>query len=137
MNNKKLFLDDLRIPSDVFHYIKNEIYLNNNNWFIVKNYLEFIVFIEINYIETNSLPNTISFDHDLALEHYRPSMYDNDNHYSKYYIDGTFKEKTGYDCAKWLIDFIIDNKIEELPTILVHSMNPVGKENIISLFNSF
>ena len=79
----------------------------------------------------------ISFDHDLALEHYRPSMYNPDNHYSNYYNDGTFKEKTGYDCAKWLIDFIINNKIKVLPTIMVHSMNPVGKENIVSLFKSF
>jgi hypothetical protein len=40
-----------------------------------------------------------------------------------------FKEKTGYDCAKWLCNYCIDNGIP-LPEYYVHSMNPVGRENI-------
>lgn len=40
------------------------------------------------------------------------------------------------DCAKWLVDYCIDNK-ERLPKIFVHSANPVGADNILGLLNNF
>ena len=43
----KLFLDDIRKPPDV-------------DWFIVRNYNQFI-----DWIDKNGLPDIISFDHDL------------------------------------------------------------------------
>lgn len=42
-------------------------------------------------------------------------------------------EKTGYHCAKWMKDSYEENKIE-LPVMFVHSMNPVGTDNIINVF---
>jgi hypothetical protein len=42
-----------------------------------------------------------------------------------------------YDCAKWLINYCIDNKKELPAEILIHSMNPVGSANIKSLFDSY
>lgn len=42
MNMFKLFLDDVRKPSDVYQYITNEIYLNTD-WYIATNYNEFIL----------------------------------------------------------------------------------------------
>ena len=59
-----------------------------------------------------------------------------DEHYSKYYTDGTFKEKTGYECAKELVRHCIANH-DELPEFIVHSMNPIGKQNIINVLNDF
>lgn len=38
-------------------------------------------------------------------------------------------EKTGYDCAKWLVDFCIDNKLK-FPNYQVHSLNPIGSKRI-------
>jgi hypothetical protein len=45
-------------------------------------------------------------------------------------------EKTGYDAAKWLIDYCIDNKLD-LPIWNCQSANPVGKDNINGILNSF
>lgn len=127
-----LWLDDCRDPFDknvdwlVFSPIGKNV---DVHW--VTNYMEFIDWIMI-----NGLPDAICFDHDLADEHYRPSMYNPDGHYSLYYTDGTFKEKTGYDCAKWLIDFCDVNNLE-LPKYNIQSANPVGKQNIDMLLKNY
>ena len=119
---KLLFLDDERFPEQCVNWMKRrnpadfEIYYTQD-YCIVKNYDSFV-----NWIIKNGLPEIISFDHDLA-----------DEHYNKYYYDGTFKEKTGYDCAKWLKEYC-DSKNLKYPKILIHTMNPVGQENIISVF---
>jgi len=110
---KKLFLDDLRIPKDAIGLIPdrmNQFYWSDD-WIIVRNFWEFC-----NYIQKFGLPDYISFDHDLADEHY---------------IDADSTEKTGYECAKWLVDFCFDNG-KSLPDYMVHSANPTGKQNIIS-----
>lgn len=73
----------------------------------VYDYEEFIAFIL-----TNGMPDFISFDHDLGLG------------------------KTGFDCAKWLVEFCLDNQVL-VPGFFVHSQNPVGKENIEGLLNNF
>lgn len=70
------------------------------------------------------LPKFISFDHDLGMEHYRDGdrgMYDYES----------YTEKTGYDCAKWLVGYCMDHKLP-LPEIAVHSMNNVGASNILA-----
>lgn len=128
MNNMsyQLFLDDERLPHRVT-WVK----LPAGPWTVVKNYKDFV-----SYVTKHGMPLFVSFDHDLAEEHYRPSMYDPDKHYTKYYTDGTFKEKTGYDCAKWLIEYCMDNNLK-FPEYAVHSMNPIGKDNIISLIENF
>lgn len=52
-----------------------------DNFIIAKNYNEFC-----NSITEKGLPCSIWFDHDLG------------------------QEKSGYDCAKWLVQYCIDNK---------------------------
>ena len=125
--NNKLFLDDVRNPIDCILYIKDKIYAEE--WDIVRNYNEFI-----NYITENGTPDLISFDHDLADEHYSPTMYQGENNYNELY--GQFKEKTGYDCAKWLVNYCQENSLP-FPDFRVHSMNPVGKKNIEDYINSY
>ena len=123
----KLFLDDIRDPRMVYYYWTLPLYLTPD-WTIVRNYDQFV-----NVINAKGMPELISFDHDLADVHYpktagdmnKPISYDN------------MTEKTGYHCAKWLIDYMIDNNITDLPEIYVHSQNPVGRENIKSLFDGF
>ena len=119
-----LYLDDFRSPIDSFYYLGNPIY-NILDWKIVRNYNEFV-----KMIQENGIPETISFDNDLADIHY-------ENQSNINYDDCI--EKTGYHCAKWLIDYCLDNKsmIPKTITILVHSMNPVGSKNIKSLFISY
>lgn len=126
--NYKLFLDDVRNPVHCMPYMhlrmgrRNSIYLENN-WLICRNFEAFK-----NTIEEHGLPEFISFDHDLATEHYYMTRDDFDYHTEDI-------EKTGYDCAKWLIDYCVEKKLK-LPEFVVHSMNPMGTERIISVLNN-
>lgn len=73
----------------------------------LKNYEEFCAFI-VQF----GIPDFISFDHDLG------------------------EGKTGYDCAKFLVEYCLDNGISKI-NFQVHSQNPVGKENIEKLLQNF
>jgi hypothetical protein len=44
--------------------------------------------------------------------------------------------KDGYDCAKFLINWCIDNEYPA-PDYDIQSANPIGRENIDSLFKSY
>ncbi|SEH40738.1 cyclic-phosphate processing receiver domain-containing protein [Chryseobacterium culicis] len=113
-----LFLDDIRYPIEAYHYTKQDMFLRSD-WHIVRNYEQFV-----NRILEKGLPEMISFDHDLADEHYL----EEDSH--------EFVEKTAYECAKWLVEYCMDHHLD-LPKFYCHSMNPVGKENILSLLENF
>lgn len=98
----KLFLDDVRYPTD-------------NSWVIARNYHDAVW-----YVTNYGLPKFISFDHDLTYDHYMPA------------IIGQPHEFTGYDFAKWFCQHVSDKKLP-LPNgfdFYVHSMNPIGAENI-------
>jgi hypothetical protein len=103
------------IPS----HVSNKLHTNRQIT-LVKSYEEFI-----RYISDNGLPSFISFDHDLSYED------DGSNQSSE-----NSNEKTGYDCAKWLINYCLDNELR-FPDHYVHSMNSVGKENIDSVIVSY
>ncbi len=118
MTKRLMFLDDIRYPIEAYHYTKQEIFLRND-WHIVRNYEQFI-----NRILEKGLPEMISFDHDLADGHGLESD------------SQEFNGKTGYDCAKWLINYCMDHSIL-LPKFYCHSMNPVGKANIEGLLTNF
>lgn len=117
-----LFLDDVR----------NSYFLHDTRaWTTVRNYNQFV-----ETIKERGLPKLISFDHDLALEHY-PVFEENIIYGKPYEIPyAKYKEKTGFDCAKWLVEYCLDNRLP-LPDFQVHSMNPVGKENIQKLLIGF
>lgn len=135
----KLFLDDERKPWDCLGYMasrigpRTPIYLETG-WVVCKNYGCFVA-----TILDMGLPDFVSFDHDLAEEHYTPSSYWDSFEKSKEYqsaIWDNYKEKTGYECAKWLCDYCFDNGFQ-IPEFAVHSMNPVGAERIFSLLTRY
>lgn len=120
-----LFLDDdpSRSPALVANWMNvgvRHVY-RENLWERVWNYDEFV-----NCITTRGLPEIVSFDHDLADEHYAPTGISYDE----------FKDKTGYHCMQWMIQYIMDNNLEP-PEVHIHSLNPVGAENIETLFKNF
>lgn len=120
-----LFLDDERFPKQV-----SWIDLPPVEWQIVRNYNEFV-----ETIKQQGVPNHVSFDNDLADEHYGKVLYeDRDGDFKK--INASFKERTGYDCAKFLVNYCQENNVK-FPYYTVHSMNPVGKENIIALIENY
>ncbi len=112
-----LWLDDYRDPlADngkwlVFSPIPRE----NLKVVWCKNYDDFVE--EITY---NGLPDAICFDHDLGLT---------GEYYEENNLPAPEIDKTGYDCAKWLVDYCF-NKQQVLPPYSIQSANPVGKENI-------
>ena len=72
------------------------------------------------------------FYHDLAEEHYEIMQKESNGDPIKL-IAGIVDYgpvKTGYDCAKWLVDYCVE-KGKKFPDYVVHSMNPPGKERII------
>lgn len=120
---KALYLDDQRTPTKTIP--------GYEPWFVVRNYAQFT-----EWITTHGIPDLISFDHDLANEHiddyFRQKLafgYQHPN-YDEY------TEKTGLDCAKWLVEYCQEKNIS-LKGCSVHSHNPVGASNIHSLLNGF
>jgi hypothetical protein len=114
----KVFLDDLRTIDMVYSEF------DSNEWVIVRDFHQFV-----NYINKYGIPEFVSFDHDLGFEHTR-FFFNNGGHENPPDpIDGDFKEKTGYDAAKWLVEYCINND-KKIPKWFVHSANPVGNRNI-------
>lgn len=123
-----LFLDDKRTPIEAFTYTKDVRYLELK-WVTAKSYDKFV-----SIIERRGVPDVVSFDHDLADEHYR-------NQENPWSVDGTidyfsYKEKTGYECAKWLCNYCLDNKIR-FPEYMIHSWNGIGSNNIKYYIKNF
>lgn len=114
MAKKILWLDDYRNPYEWMPYIKMAYARMVKEpcvitW--VKSYNEFV-----EYITNHGLPDAIGFDHDLA--------------------DDGPNEKTGYDAAKFLVEYCLENNAD-LPEFESQSTNPAGRENIIKLLNNF
>jgi hypothetical protein len=117
-NKIYLYLDDVRTPTA-------------DNWEVVRNYDEFVAHIRLNGLENYEV---ISLDHDLgdtAMQEYYNNVRDN------YTIDySNIKEKTGMDCAKWLVAESMNRKIP-LPQIYIHSANPIGSANMMGYINNY
>lgn len=118
-----LFLDDKKIPKDIWTDTKEPEYAVYN-WVTVKDYESFI-----ETILEKGLPTRVSFDHDLDEEH-------SDIEKDKTIPYDSFKTKTGYDCALWLIEYCIDYS-KNLPQTKVHSPRGKGKKNIETILESF
>lgn len=113
-----LFLDDVRVPND-------------EKWQVVRSYDELVAHIRLNGLENYEV---ISLDHDLgesAMQEYYTNVKPN------YELDyKRIDEKTGMDCARFLVAEAMNRNIP-LPTIYVHSANPIGAANIIGYVNNY
>ena len=70
------------------------------------------LFKPVNFINKNGLPDIICFDHDLG------------------------EEKSGYDCAKFVVKYCQEHNLD-IPAFDIQSSNNVGKDNIRSLMNNW
>ena len=113
-----LYLDDVRVPTE-------------GEWQVVTNYDEFIAHINLNGLENYEV---ISLDHDLgegAMQEYYTNVKPN------YELDyKRIQEKTGMDCARFLVAEAM-NKHIPLPTVYVHSANPIGSANMMGYINNY
>ena len=75
----------------------------------------------------------ISLDHDLgdsAMKEWHTNVYHN------YKLDyNNITEKTGYDCAKWLVEQWMDGK--PIVDVYTHSANAIGSANIMGYINNY
>lgn len=120
MNKKKiwLYLDDVRIPTE-------------GDWEVVRNYDEFVSHINLHGLENYEV---ISLDHDLgegAMVEYYTNVKPN------YELDyNRISEKTGMDCARFIVNEAMNKNIT-LPTVYVHSANPIGSANMMGYINNY
>lgn len=117
MEKMKIYLDDVRTPVD-------------NSWIVVRDYYQFVD--KVNELGFENI-ELVSLDHDLGdsamAEWYNNVYLNNELNYDN------ITEKTGYDCAKWLVDrWMEGNTIFDVYT---HSTNVVGAKNIVELVNSY
>ena len=104
----KLYLDDIRNP--------NQSGYKDDEWVVCRNDKTF----KDMFTSFDSVVTHISFDHDIHC------------------YDENGDEVTGYDCVKWLCDYILDNNLDISDlTLNFHTANPVGKENMMCYWNNF
>lgn len=118
----ELFLDDTRMPEEVFAYTEQPIY-DLLDWVIVRDYDEFV-----KCVEEQGIPWTISFDHDLGFDKFLEKDYED-------YDPDT--EKNGLHCAKWLINYCLDNELKPPQVVMIHSKNGEGSLDIRSVFETY
>jgi len=130
----KIFIDDYRNPIDCLSYMYKVIgHLNpiygQSEWYIVRNYPDFVKAIDT--FKGNI--SHISFDHDLADGHYHKNMQEGIINYDSEDFNSDDFNKTGYHAAQYFKNIYDEEKLK-YPILFVHSMNPVGTQNIINLF---
>lgn len=117
----KLFIDDIRMPSDVGY--------KDSDWLITRSYLagEAAIIFE--------QPQEISFDHDLGKPEGQESREKTGYDLAKLLVDLDLQRCYDKDKNVW--------KEHDRPWIgkdfkfTVHSANPVGKKNIEALLNGY
>lgn len=111
--NYQIFLDDERTPRRV-----TWIELPLGPWMIVRSFADFV-----QCIQTQGVPDLVSFDHDLKPEHYAAATR------GEPCRPGS---GTGADCARWLVEHCKRNNAT-MPKFVVHSLSPVGREEIVGV----
>lgn len=126
MENYYLFLDDMRNPKDV-----TWVTIPQKTWIVARTYKEFVDSIK----EKDYVPSFVSYDHDLSDYKYvsipridQFGILQTDQH--------KIGEKTGYDCAKWLVDYCSSLKIKH-PPYIVHSLDSVSAGNIYEYVDNY
>lgn len=118
MKTYKIYLDDVRTPHDT-------------SWTVVRSYDEFVETVSRIGLDVIDI---ISLDHDLgdtAMKEYFNNVHPN---YTLNYDN--IVEKTGMDCAKWLVNLCLDEG-HEMPEVVVHSANPIGSANMMGYINNY
>ncbi len=124
----KIFIDDERMPSDSANYMSDHIKYRKWDWTIIRSFDQLVEFIEKEGIDNIEY---VSYDHDLADTHYNYTKeWGNEEFYD------TMKEKTGYECAKLIVDKCMDKNVPH-PPFDVHSMNTVGRLNIFKYIQNY
>jgi hypothetical protein len=117
-----IYLDDTRTPLSRVD--------GNPEWTVVRSYDEFVN--KVNEIGLENIEQ-ISLDHDLDQTAMNEWLYNTVKNYTINYDN--IKEKTGYDCAKWLVKQWKQGK--PVVTVVTHSANAIGSANIMGHINHY
>ena len=112
-----IYLDDVRTPKE-------------EGWTVVRDYGQFVS--TVMYIGLENI-DSISLDHDLgdsAMKEWHTNVAKN---YTLNYDNIT--EKTGMDCAKWLVNQWMDG--QPVVEVYTHSANAIGSANIMGYINNY
>jgi hypothetical protein len=113
----RIYLDDIRTPVET-------------GWVVVRDYDEFVETILHYGLENIEI---ISLDHDLgisAMKEWHKNVKINCT------LDyNNITEKTGYDCAKWLVEQWLNGS--PVCKVYTHSANAVGSANIMGYVNNY
>lgn len=93
---------------------------------LVKTYAEFT-----KIINERGLPSAVFLDHDLGPLSLKECLRAKGSGFNYFNLKD---EKTGFDAARFLINYCKDNK-KKLPKYHCHSMNHIGCKNILDLLN--
>ncbi len=110
MKKYNLFLDDDRNVEDVT-WGNTKFFESKHRWVVVRTAAQFVA-----TLISEGIPSRISFDNDI-----------------KDFTGHNGSEITGYDIAKSLVNYCIDNSIR-LPKVQAHSMNVVDQPKIEAYF---
>jgi hypothetical protein len=117
MEKVNIYLDDTRTPVEP-------------QWVVVRNYEQFVSTVMYHGLDNIEC---ISLDHDLgdtAMKEWQTNVYHN------YRLDyNNITEKTGYDCAKWLVGQWMDG--QPVVDVFTHSANAIGSANIMGYINNY
>jgi hypothetical protein len=128
-----LFIDDVRLPKDAFLYGETKMLCDHSGinpwlWVVVRNYDDFV-----KTIEEKGIPDNISFDCDLSMEHMKHYM--NHTRVSGVYEWENFKNKCGIHCANYLKRLLSDSNLK--PKVYIHSANEVGRRIIKEILKDY
>lgn len=134
----KLFIDDERFPKDVT-WVQ---YPEDTNFEVIRDAVTFESWVA--KMNKDNLPEVLSFDHDLNL------VYENEADISVNWVDFAANHGDRWEISgATMVDFLVDRLLdmfdegqitgEQIQNIQVffHSMNPIGVNNMRSLWNSF
>jgi len=126
MKMYRIYLDDIRTPKSP----NNEWVEGIEEWTVVRSYDEFVQ--KVNSVGLENI-EIISLDHDLGDTAMNEWLHGVTKNYSINYDNIT--EKTGYDCAKWLVSQWMDGK--PVVRVVTHSANAIGSANIMGYVNNY
>ena len=126
MKMYRIYLDDIITPKSP----NNEWIEGVEEWTVVRSYDEFVQ--KVNSVGLENI-EIISLDHDLGDTAMNECLYGVTKNYSINYDNIT--EKTGYDCAKWLVSQWMDGK--PVVRVVTHSANAIGSANIMGYVNNY
>jgi len=125
-NTYNVFLDDSRTLTEVFYKFNNPIY--QTPFVVVKNYNDFVEYIETQFKKDGSYPGFISFD--FQLSDVKLSITED----KTIFFNEEVYQESGLESAIWIVNFCKKHNLP-IPKYFIHDENSYGKRKINKVFS--